>query len=175
MSPRWSSILCLFQISIVILGCKVGENEEPCERGRMSGGKNCVGSTGKQRMAVKTAGGKKDAHYPRHKNRCLSVCAAAWSTGTWRPSVESDTVFCHSCREMAVIWKPHRQWHLIDGNENSYEITTGNPSSIDYSFECHLHSKPYINQNFPTVIFNYCHVIFTWQKSHLICLEQRSW
>lgn len=30
----------------------------------MSCGKNCVGSTGKQRAAVKIAGGKKGAHYP---------------------------------------------------------------------------------------------------------------
>lgn len=63
-------------------------------------------------------GKKKDAHYPPDtKMYVFPVCAPAWSSGTCRPSAESDTVFLLSCREKAVIWKLHRKWHLIDGNE----------------------------------------------------------
>lgn len=62
---------CSFQISIVVLGCKVQGNTEPFERVWMSCGKNCLGSTGKQRTAVKIAGGEKDAHYPLTQ-KCMS-------------------------------------------------------------------------------------------------------
>lgn len=71
-----------------------------------NGGENCVW---KERCSLP----------PDTKMYVFPVCAAMGSTGTWRPSVEFDTVFCHSCREMAVIWQPHREWHLIDGNEKS--------------------------------------------------------
>ena len=75
--------------------------------------------------------------------------------GDLRPSVEADTFFCHSCRETAVMQNPHREWHLINGNERSYEIILGKPSPIGDSFGCHLHPKPCISPYFPTVIFNY--------------------
>lgn len=51
-----------FRISTVILGCNV-EEEKRARWDGMSGGKDCLRSTGKQRTAVKIAGGKKDAHY----------------------------------------------------------------------------------------------------------------
>lgn len=61
---------CSFQISIVVLGCKVQRNKEPFERVWMSCAKNCLGSTGKQRTVVKIAGGE-DAHYPLTQ-KCMS-------------------------------------------------------------------------------------------------------
>lgn len=149
---------CSFQISIAVPGCKVQGNKEPFERVWMSWAKNCLGSTGKQRTVVKIAGGKKDAHYSlTQKMYVFPVCAPMWSIGTWRPLVECDTVFCHSWREMAVIWEPHRERHLIDGNEKSYERTIGKPSPIRYAIEHHLHAKPCISllqQLFLTMSWN---------------------
>ena len=52
-----------FRISTVILGCNV-EEEKRARWDGMSGGKDCLRSTGKQRTTVKIAGRKKDAHYP---------------------------------------------------------------------------------------------------------------
>lgn len=64
---------CSFWISVVILGCKVGEgNKKHYERERMSCRRNRLGSIDKQRSAVEIAGRKKDAHYSWHRNVCLS-------------------------------------------------------------------------------------------------------
>lgn len=112
---------------------------------------------------------------PRHKNVCSSSLCTGMVHGDLRPSAEADTVFCHSCRETAVIQNPHREWHLINGNERSYEIVLGKPSPIGDSFGCHLHPKPCISQYFPTVIFNYVMKYLLDKKIIWLSTEERSW
>ena len=54
-----------FHISVIaILGCQVGAEERALRHGEGILGKNCCRPAGKQRAAVKIAGGKQDAHYP---------------------------------------------------------------------------------------------------------------
>lgn len=90
-----------------------------------------------------------------HKNGCLSCVCVGTVHRDMRPSVACDAAFCHGCRKMAVIWKPHREWHLIDGNEKSYEITTGKPSPSVVALGVICIPNRTVISIFPTLIFNH--------------------
>ena len=111
---------------------------------------------------------------PDIKMHVLPLCTSAVHRDL-RSSAESDTIFCHSCRETAVIQNPHRERHLINGNERSYAITLRKPSPISDSFGCHLHPKPCISQYFPTVTFNYVMKYLLDKKIIWLSTEERSW
>lgn len=117
-------------------------------RGQGCQGEELSGVNRRTKTAGKIAGREEGARYLLTQTYVFPVCTPARSAGTRGPSVDSDIVFCHSCRETARIRKPRRELSLIDGNEKSYEVTTRKPSPISYGFESNLIPNPTLGSIF---------------------------